>query len=84
MTPSINYYYFLNNKKSGVVTDEGDGMILKEHIDALVKKTFEPSSLNKPGYIITFCDPNGGGPNHMALVSIACLSGQIIVCNVFF
>jgi hypothetical protein len=75
----------LTKKKSGVASDEGNGIIEKKYIkDFLSKPLWNPDTLTSPRYVIIGCDPNAGGGNELALVAIVNVCGQMIVSTTLF
>lgn len=74
----------LMRESRGVATDQSGLVIDSADLAALSKSTWKCDMLNTPRYIVTFCDPNAGGANHMAFCSLAFVDGCIIVCTLFF
>jgi hypothetical protein len=73
-------------REIGGITASADGFAFDQNsIARLVKRSlFGGTRNNRPSQIGVFVDPNAGGPNHMAIVSMCMHNGSIIVCFFFF
>lgn len=71
----------LMRESRGVPAAPPGVLVQKPDLEKLRKSCWEFSKLDRPRYILLFCDPNAGARNHMALCSLVFLNGQTIVCN---